>query len=259
MTAVASVPTGDPLPVALHVRVWNPGAARRVLVVHGLGSDGGTCWRLAEAVAAAGATAVVPDLRNHGLSPTTSDLRVTAYAADVALLADAWDLVVGHSLGGSVLAELCARPGFARRALLLDPVLRLHDDDRQPLRDGLRVEVGGTLTRQQLAEDQPDWSAEDVHRKILAAATVSPRTTDLTCDHNDPWDVRRFVRDWTCPVHLVVADPAVGALCHPADVEEAVGAHPGVTATTVGGAGHSVHRDAPDAVVDLVTAALAGR
>lgn len=254
-----TTPTGDPIPVALHVRVWNPGAARRVLVLHGLGSDSGTCWQLAEAVAAAGATAVVPDLRNHGLSPTTSDLRVAAYAADVALLADAWDLVVGHSLGGSVLAELCARPGFARRGLLLDPVLLLHDEDRQPLRDGLRTEVGGALTHERLAEQQPNWSPEDRHRKVLGAATVSPRTTDLTCDHNDPWDVRGFVADWACPVHLVVADPEVGALCRPEDVVAARAAHPGVTSTTVRGAGHSVHRDEPAAVADLLRGALAGR
>lgn len=253
-----TVPTGDPAPVALHVRVWNPGAARRVLVLHGLGSDGGTCWQLAEAVAAAGATAVVPDLRNHGLSPTTSDLRITAYAADVALLADAWDLVVGHSLGGSVLAELCARPGFARRGLLLDPVLLLHDEDRQPLRDGLHTEVGGVLTHERLAEEQPDWDVETRHRKVLAAATVSTRTTDLTCDHNDPWDVRSSVADWACPVHLVVADPAVGALCWPEDVAAAQDAHPGVTVTTLPGAGHSVHRDQPGAVTELLTATLTG-
>lgn len=250
-------PTGDPTPVALHVRVWNPGAARRVLVVHGLGSDGGTCWRLAEAVAAAGATAVVPDLRGHGLSPTTLDHRVTAYAADVALLADAWDLVVGHSLGGSVLAELCARPGFARRGLLLDPVLWLRDEGRQPLRDGLAGEVGGALTHERLAEQQPGWGTEDRHRKVLAAATVSRRTTDRTVDHNDPWDVRGSIPRWTCPVHLVAADPDQGALLRPSDVVAAQAAHPGVTTTTVRGAGHSLHRDEPAAVVALLADELA--
>ena len=217
-----TVPTGEPTPVALHVRVWNPGAARRALVLHGLGSDGGTCWRLAEAVAAAGATAVVPDLRGHGLSPTTLDHRITAYAADVALLADAWDLVVGHSLGGSVLAELCARPGFARRALLLDPVLWLREDGRQPLRDALATEVGGVLTHERLAAQSPHWHPEDRHRKVLAAATVSRRTTDATVEHNDPWDVRHFVPDWTCPVHLVAADPA----CQPPP-EESPRSEPG--------------------------------
>lgn len=245
-----------PVPVALHVRVWNPGAARRVLVLHGLGSDGGTCWRLADAVAAAGATAVVPDLRGHGLSPTTSDHRIAAYAADVALLSDAWDLVVGHSLGGSVLADLCARPGFARRALLLDPVLWLRPEARGPLKAGLATEIGGVLTHDALAASQPGWDAEDRHRKVLAAATVSRRTTDATVDQNDPWDVRGFVADWRCSVRLVAADPARGALLLPDDVEEAAAAHPGVTSTTIAGAGHSVHRDDPAAVLDLLREAL---
>lgn len=251
-------PTGDPTPVALHVRVWNPGAARRVLLLHGLGSDSGTCWRLAEAVAATGATAVAPDLRNHGLSPTTLDHRITAYAADVALLADAWDLVVGHSLGGSVLAELCARPGFARQALLLDPVLWLRDGDREQLKQDLAGEVGGALTAEALTSGNPGWGEEDRHRKVLAAATVSRRTTDLTVDHNDPWDVRGFAADWACPVHLVAADPDQGALLRPADVAGARAAHPGVTSTTIRGAGHSVHRDEPAAVVELLAAALDG-
>ncbi len=251
-----AAPDGDPTPVALHVRVWNPGATRRVLLLHGLGSDGGTCWRLAEAVVAAGATAVVPDLRGHGLSPTTLDHRIGAYAADVALLADAWDLVIGHSLGGSVLAELCARPGFARRGLLLDPVLWLREDQRDQLKADLAGEVGGVLTGDRLAAEQPGWSAEDRHRKVLAAATVSRRTTDLTVDHNDPWDLRRFVGDWVCPVHLVAADPDLGALLQPADVAEAQAVHPGVTTTTVTGAGHSLHRDQPAVAAGLVEAAL---
>ena len=254
-----TAPTGEPTPVALHVRVWNPGAARRVLVLHGLGSDGGTCWQLAEAVVSAGATAVVPDLRNHGLSPTTEDHRISAYAADVALLADAWDLVVGHSLGGAILAELCARPGFARRGLLLDPVLWLRPSEREPLKQALGAEVGGVLTHERLAVEQPDWSPEDRHRKVLAAATVSRRTTDRTIDDNDPLDQRAFIADWTCPVHLVAADPDEGALLLPEDVEAARAAHPGVTATTLEGAGHSVHRDQPQVVGDLVRGALAGR
>ncbi len=251
-----TTPTGAPHPVALHVRVWNPGAARRVLVVHGLGSDGTTAWRIAEEVAALGATAVVPDLRNHGLSPTTLDHRIEAYAADLADLADGWDLVVGHSLGGAALAMLCARPGFAGRGLLIDPVLHLRDEDREPLREALVAEVGGVLTHEGLAASQPGWSAEDRHRKVLASALASRRTMELTLDHNQPWDVRASVRLWSCPVHLLASDPAVGTLLAPADAQAAADAHPGVQLTTVLGAGHSIHRDDPQAVIDALHAAL---
>lgn len=238
-------PTGEPTAVALHVRVWNPGAPRRVLVVHGLGSDGATCWRLAEEIAAAGAAAVVPDLRGHGLSPTTLDHRIEAYATDVAELADAWDLVVGHSLGGAVLALLCARPGFARGALLIDPVLRLDAADRGPLRDGLRAEVGGGLTHELLARRSPHWSPQDRHRKVLASATVSARTTDLTCDHNDPWDVTSAVGQWRCPVTVLGSDPARETLLPLALRDELAAVAPSATWRTATGSGHSIHRDDP--------------
>lgn len=256
VTPDASLPVGDPTPVALHVRVWNPGASRRVLLLHGAGSDGSTCWRLAEAVAAAGATAVAPDLRGHGLSPTTLDQRIEAHAADVALLADAWDLVVGHSLGGAVLAVLCARPGFARQALLLDPVLALPAGQRPLLRDTLVAEVGGALTAAELERTQPGWDPEDRHRKVLASATVSPRTMRALLEHNDPWDVRAHVPEWACPVHLLAADPAQGALLAPAHAEAAAAAHPGVTVSTIDGAGHSLHRDRPEAVGEVLTGLL---
>lgn len=259
MSGVGGPPTGPPTSVALRVQVWNPGAARRVLLVHGLGSDSGTVWRLAEAVAAAGATAVAPDLRGHGLSPTTHDHRVEAYAADVAELADGWDLAVGHSLGGAVVATLCARPGFAARALLLDPVLDLDATVRGPLRDELRGEVGGALTAERLAATQPSWSAEDRHRKLLASALVSPRTVELTLDHNDPWDLTAAVEQWRCPVTVLAADPARGALLTPAQVGRLAPVAPDATWDTVAGAGHSVHRDDPDAVCAVVERLLAPR
>jgi pimeloyl-ACP methyl ester carboxylesterase len=252
----ATPPTGAPSPVMLHVRVYNPGADRRVLLLHGLGSDGTTCWRLAEEVAAAGMTAVVPDLRNHGLSPTTHDHRIVAYASDVALLSDRWDLVVGHSLGGAVLATLCADPGFAGRALLLDPVLQLAGPGHDELRAALASEVGGRLTHAALATAHPGWPEEDRHRKLLASAMVSRRSTDATMDHNDPWDVIDSIERWACPVHLVAADPERGALLAPEHVARAL-ARPGVRATTITGAGHSVHRDDPSAVVALMRDALA--
>ena len=45
-------------------------------------------------------------------------------------------------------------------------------------------------------------------------------------------------------------------MLHPADIAGAQAAHPGVTTTTVKGAGHSLHRDEPDAVAELLRAAL---
>ena len=242
--------------VRLNTEVHNPGARRRALVLHGLGSDGPTTWRIADALAAAGHEVTVPDLRGHGRSPVAAHLGIDGYAADVALLGEGWDVVVGHSLGGAVLAVLCARAGFAERAVLLDPALRLPGGPaRDELRTRMVAEVGGTLTDAALAAAQPRWDAADVRRKVLASQLVLPRTVAATFDDNDPWDVLEHAGQWRCPVHLVAADPDLGALLPP-DQVVALTARDGVTAETISGAGHSVHRDDPDASVAAVLARL---
>lgn len=242
--------------VRLHTEVHAPGARLRALVLHGLGSDGPTTWRLADALAGAGHEVTVPDLRGHGRSPVPTHLGMDGYAADVALLGEGWDVVVGHSLGGAVLAVLCARAGFADRAVLLDPALQMPSGpQRDELRTRMVAEVGGTLTYEALAAAQPRWDAADVRRKVLASQLVLPRTVAATFDHNDPWDVLEHAEQWRCPVHLVAADPDHGALLPP-DQLAALAARETVTATTIVGAGHSVHRDDPDATVVAVLSQL---
>jgi pimeloyl-ACP methyl ester carboxylesterase len=99
---------------------------RRIALVHGLSADG-ALWRgLTERiVAAGGATVTTVDLRGHGASDRSDDYTVGAFADDlVETLPTGLDLVVGHSLGGSVLERAVARlsPGHA---LYLDPGFRL--------------------------------------------------------------------------------------------------------------------------------------
>src|SRR4051794_17358380 len=95
-----------PASVTLPRLSWgDPFAARRALLVHGLGSNGALMWRYGVALADAGWRADAVDLRGHGTAPRTLDYRVAAYAADLIAArpddTDVWDLVVGHSLGGA--------------------------------------------------------------------------------------------------------------------------------------------------------------
>ena len=48
---------------------WGAAGGRRVLLLHGLQSSGATWWRIASALAEAGADVTAPDLRGHGASP----------------------------------------------------------------------------------------------------------------------------------------------------------------------------------------------
>ncbi|MFA9432065.1 alpha/beta fold hydrolase [Egicoccus sp. AB-alg2] len=240
-----------PAPVRLNTHLWNPAGRRRALLLHGLGSDGTCWWRLASALADAGWLVLAPDLRSHGASPTAADHSVAAFAADVAILGDRWDLVVGHSLGGAVAARLLADRDLSPAAVLIDPVLRLGADQHRRVREEQRRDVGD-LDPAAVAAANPGWDARDVHRKVLAARAVTPDVVDGVLDDNDPWDLTDLAPAWRGRVRLLVADPARGGLLAP-DLADTLDLGERVTATTVSGAGHSIHRDRPDLVLAAVT------
>lgn len=246
-------PTGPGWPVRLTTHVANPhGAAGRALLLHGLGSDGTVWWRLASQLADRGWLVLAPDLRSHGRSPTAIDHRITTLADDVALLGDGWDLVVGHSLGGAIAADLLARDRVeVAAALLVDPVLHVPDADREALRLGQRADVGELGSAVEVAGAHPRWHPRDVERKRAAAALVTPEVVDLVVDHNDPWDVRDRVARWRAPVEVLAADPAHGALVSDA-AHHVLAEAATVAVTEVDGAGHSIQRDDPVALWDAV-------
>jgi pimeloyl-ACP methyl ester carboxylesterase len=243
------------VPVRLQTHVWNPMGDRRALLLHGLGSDGATWWRLASELAEDGYLVVAPDLRGHGRSPAAVDHRIGTLAADAALLGSGWDLVVGHSLGAAIAADLLARPelGIAA-AVLIDPVLRLDAEDRPELHARLRAEAGG-VAPEDIRRVHPEWDDRDVWRKVLATRAVTPDVIDAVMHDNDPWDVVQLVARWEARVHLLAGDPVLGGSFPPELLARLAGGE-GITGEVVAGAGHSIHRERPDAVskaVRLVT------
>lgn len=256
MTARPPAPAGPVWPVRLSTHLWNPnGQAGRALLLHGLGSDGTTMWRLASHLADRGYLVAAPDLRSHGGSPSAADHRITALTEDVAILGTSWDLAVGHSLGGAVTANLLARDDVdVTAALLIDPVLELGPQARELLRAALHAEVG-RLDPADVAARNPRWEAVDVERKVLAASRCSRDVVDRVIDHNPTWDLSALRTAWRARIHLLAADPALGALLGQGTVTALVD---GVRTTgeTVAGAGHSVHRDDPAAVLAAIDTLL---
>lgn len=99
---------------------------RRIGLVHGLGASGKTWRPLVDRILALGGRSVVTvDLRGHGTSPSAAEYTLAGYADDLAeSLPTGLDAVVGHSLGGAVLAAVVERLA-PRRAVYLDPGFKL--------------------------------------------------------------------------------------------------------------------------------------
>jgi pimeloyl-ACP methyl ester carboxylesterase len=243
-------------PVTLQTLRWGRRDAPRVLLIHGVQSAAGTWWRIADGLARAGLHVTAPDLRGHGRSPSAGRYRLVDFVADLEGVGRDWELVVGHSLGGTLAAYALAHsPDFARRAVLLDPVFELPEDEFDDVVAGQLAELAaGEPAAIRLAN--PGWHPEDVRQKALAAAACSPHAAEAVLRDNRPWEYRALLADVTTPVTILGGDPRAGAMLDPALGEELAAANAGVDYRVLAGAGHSLHRDEPELVLQALLEAV---
>jgi lipase len=114
----------------LHLHDWGDPGAPPLVCLHGVSAHGRRFRRLAEEGLGKSFRVLAPDLRGHGRSdyepPWTiathvNDVLETVAAAGVERAA--W---LGHSFGGRLILELCARGGDeVEVAVLLDPAIQI--------------------------------------------------------------------------------------------------------------------------------------
>ncbi|MDQ0728744.1 alpha/beta fold hydrolase [Microbacterium sp. W4I20] len=250
-----------PAPLTLPRLAWgDPSAARRALLVHGLGSSAALMWRLGDALADAGWHATAVDLRGHGDAPRALDYTVAAYGSDLVATAPqgggSWDAVIGHSLGGAASTVAAASsPDWTRRLVLIDPAIQIGDRDAGIVRRSQERAFADTRF-EVVQQEHPHWHPQDQELKVDAVLRASAWAVEQTSAQNQPWDVRAAAAQLTVPTHVIGADPAVYSV-FTGDVAAAVlAANPRITMSIVEGAGHSLHRDKPDESIRQLLEAL---
>lgn len=239
--------------VALARITWGDGP-RRALLLHGIQSDANGWWRLGPDLAGHGWHVTAVDLRGHGASPRGDDYAIGAFRDDVLALAGPWDLLLGHSLGGTVaLACMAGAPDLTRRLVLEDP--SLSSRDAAVSLEELLAPFRSPITCAALAAEHPDWHPEDVVYKVGALLRTSPDVTEGVVAAG-PWELAEVVRALPVPTLLLGADPARDPLVPPPVGEALAAANPQVVFRTVPGADHSIHRSAYPAFRDALLAFL---
>jgi lipase len=112
----------------LHVHEWGDRDAPPLVCLHGISAHGRRYRRLAEERLARRFRVLAPDLRGHGYSSWEPPWNLTTHLADVLETVAAAGVEradwVGHSFGGRLVLELCAKqPERVQRAALLDPAI----------------------------------------------------------------------------------------------------------------------------------------
>lgn len=218
-------------------------------------------WRFGVALADAGWRAEAVDLRGHGTAPRTLDYSIDAYAADLEATRPAaggsWDLVLAHSLGGAAATVVAASdPAWTDRLVLVDPAIHLAERDRDIVRSSQERAFADPRAEAVRAE-HPHWHEQDVELKALSARQASRWAVEQTSIQNAEWDVRDAASRLTVPTHVIGSDPTVYSIFTGALADEVL-RNPAVTMSVVARAGHSPHRDKPEATVAQLLAAIGG-
>ena len=231
----------------------DPESPRRALLVHGLGSSAQTTWRISEGLADAGWSATAVDLRGHGAAPRASRYRIEDIAADLLGTrpegGGTWQLVVGHSIGAAAAAQAAGtESASSERLVLLDPALQLDEPARQSVLAGQLANHDGA-TVASIAEQFPHWHPLDVEFRVRAVKAASRFALERAVLDNDDWDATAFVPHIAAPTLVIAADPAHGSMFAGEHAAAVLATNPLLEAVVVPGAGHSVHRDAPEATL----------
>lgn len=237
--------------------VWgSEDATRQALLVHGLGSSAQTCWRIGEALAEWGFLATAVDLRGHGYAPRGSRYRIEDFAGDLAHTTPptpgGWDVVIGHSIGAaSAVVAAHQNPDWARTLVLLDPALVVGEERKALVHQG-QLDGHDRLTEEDVARDNPHWHPLDIELRIWSARTASRFALEHAVIDNPVWDVAEQARGLTQETLVIGGDPDVDSMFTGAHAEDILQANPRINHTVITGAGHSPHRDQPEATLEAL-------
>lgn len=243
--------------VELPTLTWgSPSADRVALLVHGLGSDANTMWRIGEHLASEGWCAISVDQRGHGAAPRTTRYRIEDYARDLlAVPTDRpWDVAIGHSIAGaSLVTASTLEPGFAERLVLIDPALVTSEDHRAEIHRNQVANHRGNTYEQQAANN-PHWHPLDIELSVNAQRVASLFALEHSVLDNPDWDVLDQTAALTVPTLIVQGDPEV--LARHSVVHDGVleAANPLISRTIIPGTGHCPHRDTPEEFCARVSA-----
>jgi pimeloyl-ACP methyl ester carboxylesterase len=262
---------GDVDTGSVRLTYWRHGQGRPLLVLHGR-SDWGLDWARFARRVGSDVDCVLLDQRGHGYSDKPYDGYTHArMAEDAAAVARRLGLerpaVLGHSMGGGVALALAAGlPGEIDRLLLIEPSVRVLDQDARDGRDRggrdahkLRQTLGRQALIEQLRHAHPTWDDADIANTVESTLLCSPFVfTDAR--RPDAAAQRAQLASLRCPTLVVRGEPERGSLIS----DEAARLIPDLVpdgrarVTTIAGTGHVPQRQAFDLFVAVVLPFLTG-
>ncbi len=248
-----------------------PRPALSVVLLHGV-TDNGLCWARVAGALAKDYDLILPDARGHGLSdaPETG-YSVDDRAADVAGLIDALKLdrpaLFGHSMGAETAIGAAALfPEKIRGVILEDPpwpgrFWGSTPEEKAERMAMMRAEIEQNRQKtlealiEQAGEENPTWHPDEIKPWAEAKQQVSPNIVTRVLAPRRRWS--DYVRQAQCPILLITGDSDRGSLVAAKTAEEAAIYWKDGRAVHISNAGHCIHRDQFEPVIQAARDFLA--
>lgn len=247
---------------------WAPPgpALGHIGLLHGIMSDSTSWWDVGPLLAQAGWDVTAVDLPGHGGGPPVRQpVESMAQLAEdtISRLPERLTVLAGHSLGAVVAAAIAVEDAdLAAGIVLVEPPSR-EGLDLSLFGDGVEAEGEearndpGAL-RQRLHSDHRAWDDAQVDRVVSARAAAESAAIANALRGQVHWDLAELVDAITLPVLVIVAPETAtsflvggsSALTGP-ERQRLASVLPDERFVVVEG-GHSLQRDHPDRVAELI-------
>ncbi len=241
------------------------GSKPSLILAHGV-TDDGLCWPLLAANLAADFDLVMVDAPGHGKSSDPKNgFTMQGLAAALANLARGLNLhnpiFLGHSMGAiTVLTMAGLYPDLPRAIILEDPPTfwRFVPGQQGEAEQSLVrwMESNKRKTYQDLlaeARNNPSWAEEEIEPWINSKHRYSPNASQMIrLPDLVSLDYPHLLKQVSCAALVLHAEPSLGAILTEEDITELKSFIPQLQSAYIPGAGHSIHREAYGAYLNVL-------
>lgn len=247
----------------LHYRITGEG--NPLIILHGLFGSSDNWQTFAKNISGQGFSAIQIDLRNHGRSPHAEEFNFHALSEDVSETMDFMGLkeccVLGHSLGGKTAMILAqSYPGKVSKLIVVDIAPKKYPVLHSKIIEGLKaVNASSVSSRKEAEERLSHYVTNESEKQFLL------KNLYRAVQYHFAWrfnlgsisdNIERIGE--AVPENKIFGKPVLfirgekSDYISDPDFENAKKIFPGAKLLTAPGAGHWVHADTPEWLVNAV-------